>query len=242
MNEPAVQARDLFKSYPSAGRRLEVLRGLTLEVDKGEMVAVVGESGAGKSTLLHLLGGLDRPDSGSILVGGRALSRLDPVEGAALRNREVGYVFQFHHLLPEFTAEENTLLPCLIRREPLGEARRRARALLEELGLKERSEHRPAELSGGEQQRVALARALIGRPSVLLADEPTGNLDYRTSETVFALIREAVSRRGTATVLVTHSERLARRCDRVCVMEEGLLRSLSGSSYNFGLESPAIQI
>jgi lipoprotein-releasing system ATP-binding protein len=242
MNDVVIQARDLFKSYPSGGRKLEVLRGLSLEVVKGEMVAVVGESGAGKSTLLHLLGGLDRPDSGSILLGGRELSRLNRVEAAALRNREVGYVFQFHHLLPEFTAEENTLLPCLIRREPLGESRRRARALLEELGLGERAKHRPAELSGGEQQRVALARALIGRPSTLLADEPTGNLDFRTSETVFSLIREAVSRRGTASVLVTHSERLALRCDRVCVMEDGVLRGLSGSGYRFGLESPAIQI
>ena len=242
MNERVIQAREIFKSYPSGERRLEVLRGLSLEVEKGEMVAVVGESGAGKSTLLHLLGGLDRPDSGSILLEGRELSRLDLVEAAALRNREVGYVFQFHHLLPEFNAEENTLLPCLIRREPLREARRRARALLEELGLGERAKHRPAELSGGEQQRVALARALIGHPSVLLADEPTGNLDFRTSETVFALIREAVSRRRTATVLVTHSERLARRCDRVCVIEDGVLRGLSGSSYRFGLESPAIQI
>ena len=202
----------------------------------------MGESGAGKSTLLHLLGGLDRPDSGSILLEGRELSRLGPVEAAALRNREVGYVFQFHPLLPEFSAEENTLLPCLIRREPMGEARSRARALLEELGLGERATHRPAELSGGEQQRVALARALIGRPSVLLADEPTGNLDFRTSETVFALIREAASRRSTATVLVTHSERLARRCDRVCVIEDGVLCALSGSGYKFGLESPAIQI
>ncbi len=242
MSEPVIRARDLVKSYPSAGRRLEVLRGLSLEVERGEMVAVVGESGAGKSTLLHLLGGLDRPDAGSILLGGRDLSRLNRVEAAAVRNREVGYVFQFHHLLPEFSAEENTLLPCLIRREPLGEARRRARALLEELGLGERSRHRPAELSGGEQQRVALARALIGSPSVLLADEPTGNLDFRTSENVFSLIREAVSRRGTATVLVTHSERLARRCDRVCVMEEGVLRGLPGSRYKFGLESSAIQI
>jgi len=242
MSEKVIQARDLFKSYPSGNRRLEVLRGLSLEVEKGEMVAVVGESGAGKSTLLHLLGGLDRPDSGSILLEGRELSRLDLVEAAALRNREVGYVFQFHHLLPEFTAEENALLPCLIRREPMAEARRRARALLEELGLSERARHRPAELSGGEQQRLALARALIGRPAVLLADEPTGNLDFRTSETVFGIIREAVSRRGTSTVLVTHSERLARRCDRVCVMEDGVLRGLSGSSYRFGLESPAIQI
>jgi lipoprotein-releasing system ATP-binding protein len=242
MSEQVIQARDVFKSYPSGNRRLEVLRGLSLEVEKGEMVAVVGESGAGKSTLLHLLGGLDRPDSGSILLAGRELSRLGLVEAAALRNREVGYVFQFHHLLPEFTAEENALLPCLIRREPMAEARRRARALLEELGLSERARHRPAELSGGEQQRLALARALIGRPAVLLADEPTGNLDFRTSETVFGIIREAVSRRGTATVLVTHSERLARRCDRVCVMEDGALRGLSGSSYRFGLESPAIQI
>jgi lipoprotein-releasing system ATP-binding protein len=242
MNDPVIQARDLFKSYPSGGRTLQVIKGLSLEVRQGEMVAVVGESGAGKSTLLHLLGGLDRPDSGSILLGGRELSRLNRVEAAALRNRDVGYVFQFHHLLPEFTAEENTLMPCLIRREPLGGSRRLARALLEELGLSERAQHRPAELSGGEQQRVALARALVGRPLVLLADEPTGNLDFQTSETVFELIREAVSRRGTATVLVTHSERLALRCDRVCVMEEGVLQGLSGSSYKFGLESPAIQI
>src|SRR5580765_3827909 len=198
MNEPVVRAQEGFKSYPSGGRRLEVLKGLSFEVERGEMVAVVGESGAGKSTLLHLLGGLDRPDSGTILLAGREMSRLGAEERAAFRNREVGYVFQFHHLLPEFSAEENTLLPCLIRREPFEDARRKARVLLDELGLGERARHRPAELSGGEQQRVAIARALVARPSVLLADEPTGNLDFKTSETVFALIRDAVARRGTA--------------------------------------------
>jgi lipoprotein-releasing system ATP-binding protein len=239
MNEAAIRASELFKSYPSGSHRLNVLCGLSLEVERGEMVAVVGESGAGKSTLLHLLGGLDRPDSGSIQLAGRDIATLSVAERAAQRNRDVGYVFQFHHLLPEFTAEENVMLPSLIRRAPRSEALGRARALLRELGLGDRLTHRPAELSGGEQQRVALARALIGGPSVLLADEPTGNLDFSTSETVFALIQETASRRGAATVLVTHSERLAQRCDRVCVLEEGVLRGLSGSRYKFGWESRA---
>jgi lipoprotein-releasing system ATP-binding protein len=242
MSEVAIRASDLSKSFPSGSRRLHVLRSLSLDVARGEMVAIVGESGAGKSTLLHLLGGLDRPDSGSILLSGRDMAALPPEERAAFRNREVGYVFQFHHLLPEFTAEENIMLPCLIRREGKGQARGTAHRLLEELGLSDRRTHRPAELSGGEQQRVALARALAAGPSVLLADEPTGNLDFQSSETVFSLIREAASRRGTATVLVTHSERLAQRCDRVSVLEEGVLRDLSGSRYKFGWESPALKL
>jgi lipoprotein-releasing system ATP-binding protein len=238
MSEPAIQVRELCKSYPSGGHRLQVLRGLSLEVMRGEMVAVVGESGAGKSTLLHLLGGLDRPDSGRIELAGRDMAALSVLERALLRNRDVGYVFQFHHLLPEFTAEENVMLPCLIRREPKAVALGKARDLLRELGLAARLQHRPGELSGGEQQRVALARALVGGPSVLLADEPTGNLDFSTSETVFALIQETASRRGAASVLVTHSERLAQRCHRVCVLEEGVLQSLHGSRYKFGWESP----
>jgi lipoprotein-releasing system ATP-binding protein len=237
MSEPAIRVRELCKSYPSGGNRLKVLCGLSLEVERGEMVAVVGESGAGKSTLLHLLGGLDRPDSGQIELAGRDIASLSTQERSLLRNRDVGYVFQFHHLLPEFTAEENVMLPCLIRRTPGEECREKARALLRELGLGERLGHRPPELSGGEQQRVALARALAGGPAVLLADEPTGNLDFSTSETVFALIQETASRRGAATVLVTHSERLAGRCNRVCVLEEGTLRDLSSSRYKFGWET-----
>ncbi|HEU5181091.1 MAG TPA: ABC transporter ATP-binding protein [Candidatus Polarisedimenticolia bacterium] len=239
MSEPILQVRELTKSFPSGGRRLEVLRGVSLQVEAGEMVAIVGESGAGKSTLLHLLGGLDRPDSGTIRVAGRDMAALGEHERALLRNREVGYVFQFHHLLPEFTAEENVMMPCLIRRAGREEARLAARRLLEELGLKERLGHRPSELSGGEQQRVALARALVTGPAMLLADEPTGNLDFQSSEIVFSLIQEAASRRAAATVLVTHSERLAQRCHRVCVLEEGALRDLSGSRYKFGWGSPA---
>jgi len=238
MNEPAIRVRDLVKSYPSGHHRLEVLRGVSLEVGHGEMVAIVGESGAGKSTLLHLLGGLDAPDSGSVEIAGRDMASLSIVDRALLRNRSVGYVFQFHHLLPEFTAEENVMLPCLIRRETRAAAREKARHLLRELGIGDRLEHRPGELSGGEQQRVALARALVGDPSILLADEPTGNLDFSTSETVFALIQEASTRRRAATVLVTHSERLAGRCHRVCVLEGGVLQSLRGSRYKFGWESP----
>ncbi len=239
MSEPILQVRELTKSFPSGGRRLEVLRGVSLQVEAGEMVAIVGESGAGKSTLLHLLGGLDRPDSGTIRVAGRDMAALGEHERALLRNREVGYVFQFHHLLPEFTAEENVMMPCLIRRAGREEARLAARRLLEELGLKERLGHRPSELSGGEQQRVALARALVTGPAMLLADEPTGNLDFQSSEIVFSLIQESASRRAAATVLVTHSERLAQRCHRVCVLEEGALRDLSGSRYKFGWGSPA---
>ena len=242
MSEPGIRVRGLRRSYPSGGKRLDVLKGLSLDVEIGEMVAVVGESGAGKSTLLHLLGGLDSPDAGSIVLSGAEIASLSAFERAAFRSREVGYVFQFHHLLPEFSAEENALMPCLIRREPMQEARRKARALLDELGLLDRAGHRPSELSGGEQQRVAIARALVGSPTVLLADEPTGNLDYRTSESVFTLIREAVARRRTTTVLVTHSERLARRCDRLYVMEDGVLRDLPGSRYKFGLETPAVQL
>ena len=237
MSEPAIRVKDLYKSYPSGDHRLRVLCGLSLEVGRGEMVAIVGESGAGKSTLLHLLGGLDRPDSGNIELAGRDIAALSTQERSLLRNRDVGYVFQFHHLLPEFTAEENVMLPCLIRRIPKAESQERARALLRELGLGERLRHRPPELSGGEQQRVALARALAGGPSVLLADEPTGNLDFSTSETVFSLVQETATRRGAATVLVTHSERLAGRCNRVCVLEEGVLRDLTSSRYKFGWET-----
>jgi lipoprotein-releasing system ATP-binding protein len=242
MSETAVAAQGVWKSYPSGSRRLEVLRGLSLTVTRGELVAIVGESGAGKSTLLHLLGGLDRLDAGRIEVAGEALDGLSPAGLARFRARQVGFVFQFHHLLPEFTAEENALLPCLIRREPVETARRRARTLLAELGVLERATHRPAELSGGEQQRVAVARALASDPAVLLADEPTGNLDPPTGQAVFDLLRRVTSRRGTTTILVTHSERLARSCDRILRMEDGVLEVVAGRGATPGLETPALPV
>src|SRR6476659_4416294 len=185
-----VAASNLSKSYPVAGRRLQVLRDLSLSVERGEMVAIMGASGVGKSTLLHLLGGLDRPDAGTIVVGGHEITAMPDPDLVAFRNRQVGFVFQFHHLLPEFSALENAEMPMRIGRTPLAEARPRAEALLQRVGLADRLSHRPGMLSGGEQQRVAVARALVMQPLVLLADEPTGDLDEATAETLHQLLRE----------------------------------------------------
>jgi lipoprotein-releasing system ATP-binding protein len=223
MNEPVLGARRLCRSYASGARRIEVLRGLDLEVQPGETVAVVGDSGVGKSTLLHLLGGLDRPDSGAVLFRGADLYGGAPADLAAYRNRDVGFVFQFHHLLPEFTALENVELAFWIGRRSGG---RRAREVLERLGLADRLRHRPAQLSGGEQQRVAVARAVVGGPAVVLADEPTGNLDPATGAAVFRMLRELQAERGFALVLATHSERLARGCDRLMRLVRGRLEAL----------------
>ena len=214
-----LEARGLSKTYRNAEVPVRVLENLDLAVEKGEMLAIVGPSGIGKSTLLHLLGGLDRPDVGAIHVGGRELTALSNDEMARFRNRSVGFVFQFHHLLPEFTAVENVAMPGWIGRIPTDEALKRAAALLAELGLEARSRHFPNQLSGGEQQRVAIARALATDPLLFLADEPTGNLDLETSERVFDLMRDCHVKRGLTSVLVTHNPDLAARCDRVFEMK-----------------------
>ncbi|HET7436209.1 MAG TPA: ABC transporter ATP-binding protein [Thermoanaerobaculia bacterium] len=215
---PFLEAQALSKTYRNAEVPVIVLNGLQLAVDRGEMLAVVGPSGIGKSTLLHLLGGLDRPDSGKVRVDDRDLTVLPADELARFRNRNVGFVFQFHHLLPEFTAVENVAMPGWIGRSNQEDALKKAAGLLAELGLEDRSRHFPNQLSGGEQQRVAIARALLADPLLFLADEPTGNLDLETSERVFELMRECHNKRGLTSVIVTHNPELAARCDRVFEM------------------------
>jgi lipoprotein-releasing system ATP-binding protein len=220
-----VVATDLSKSYPVAGRRLQVLRGLSLTVAQGEMVAIMGASGVGKSTLLHLLGGLDRPDGGDIRVGQHVITGMSDPDLVAFRNRHVGFVFQFHHLLPEFSALENAEMPLRIARLPLADARPRASNLLNKVGLADRLDHRPGMLSGGEQQRVAVARALVNQPALLLADEPTGDLDEGTADAMHALLRDMHREFGLTAILATHNPRLAEQCDRVLRLEGGALRA-----------------
>src|SRR6476661_7284448 len=216
---PFLEARGLSRVYRNAAVPVEVFRDLDIVVERGEMVAIVGPSGIGKSTLLHLLGGLDRPDSGSIRVADYDLTSMTNDELARFRNRNVGFVFQFHHLLPEFTAVENVAMPGWIGKMPRDEALRKGAALLGELGLDARAKHFPNQLSGGEQQRVAIARALLTDPILFLADEPTGNLDLETSEKVFDLMRDCHRKRGLTSVIVTHNPDLAARCDRVFEMQ-----------------------
>ncbi len=226
-----LHVEDLTKSYPTGtGGRLEVLRGVTFTVRRGEVVAVVGESGTGKSTLLHLLGALDRPDAGTVRYEGNDIFRLDDEALAAFRNRSVGFVFQFHHLLPEFTALENVAMPALIQGKDFAAARPRALDLLRQLGLEARAEHRPAELSGGEQQRVAVARALMNEPRLVLADEPTGNLDTRTAETLHEEILRLSRTFAQTFVLVTHNPALAALADRILRIEGGLIEEQPGVS------------
>ena len=215
-----LEGQELSKTYRNAEVPVLVFSGLDLVVEKGEMLAIIGPSGIGKSTLLHLLGGLDRPDSGNVRVGERDLTGMPADELARFRNRNVGFVFQFHHLLPEFTAQENVAMPGWIGRMDREQALRRAAELLAELGLAERSRHFPNQLSGGEQQRVAIARALLADPVLFLADEPTGNLDLATSEKVFDLMRECHNKRGLTSVIVTHNPELAARCDRIFEMKQ----------------------
>jgi lipoprotein-releasing system ATP-binding protein len=219
-----VTVKDLNKSYAVGTQTLHVLRNVSLEVSAGEMLAIVGQSGVGKSTLLHLLGGLDHGDSGSIRVGDTDLTALADGQVVEFRNRNVGFVFQFHHLLPEFDAVENAEMPMRIARMPLDEARARAQGLLTRVGLGERLSHRPSMLSGGEQQRVAVARALIMRPALLLADEPTGDLDEATAESLERLLREMHAEFGLTSIIATHNPRFAAACDRVLRMEHGQLR------------------
>jgi lipoprotein-releasing system ATP-binding protein len=220
-------ASGIVKSYAVGGRSLMVLRDLDLHVDAGEMVAIVGASGVGKSTLLHVLGGLDRADRGSVVVDGANLTSLADGDVVAFRNRHVGFVFQFHHLLPEFSALENAEMPMRIARAPLADARRRAEELLRRVGLGDRLTHRPGMLSGGEQQRVAVARALVMQPSVLLADEPTGDLDEQTAESLHALLREMHAACGLTSIIATHNPRLAAACDRVLRLQDGQLHPAS---------------
>ncbi len=212
---------DLTRSFPMAGRELTILKGVTISVRKGELLAIVGASGVGKSTFLHILGALDRPTSGKVFFNGVDLFSASDTELAIFRNRKIGFVFQFHHLLPEFTALENTMMPGLIQRAGTKEIRTAAQEMLESVGLSERLHHKPGQLSGGEQQRVALARALVQRPDLVLADEPTGNLDSQTSEEVFTLLKNLNQQMGMTLVMVTHNEALSHRADRLVKMVDG---------------------
>jgi len=221
---PFIEISGLDKSYTVGTTKLPVLRQLSLAVEKGEMVAIVGASGVGKSTLLHVLGGLDEVDSGTIRVGDAVITGMRDGELTAFRNRHVGFVFQFHHLLPEFTALENAGMPMRVARRLAEERDGRATALLSRVGLAERLAHKPGMLSGGEQQRVAIARALIMEPSILLADEPTGDLDEHSAEALHDLLREMHRERALTSIIATHNPRLAAACDRVLRLEDGKLR------------------
>ncbi len=223
-----VQVRSLSKSYRTAHGAVELFRDLSLEVPAGELLAIVGESGAGKSTLLHLLAALDAPTAGHVTVDGIDVTALKSAGQAAFRNRTVGYVWQFHYLLPEFTALENIAMPLLAQGMARAEALRRAARWLDEVSLAGRARHRSGELSGGEQQRVSLARALVTEPRLLLADEPTGDLDSRTAETIFALLQRLHAAHGLTSVMVTHHLGLAGRCGRTLVLREGRLLPLAG--------------
>ena len=218
-----LEAEGLVREFREGGTTLRVLDGLSLQLQRGECVAIVGASGTGKTTLLQILGGLDRPDSGRVSIDGRDLHALDEAERGALRNRTIGFVYQFHHLLPEFSALENVAMPLLIRRMPTAQAKSRATSLLREVGLGERLSHKPHQLSGGERQRAAVARALVTEPALVFADEPTGNLDGRNAEQVFELMLRLNRERHTTLVIVTHDPRLAARMDRVLTLSEGRL-------------------
>jgi lipoprotein-releasing system ATP-binding protein len=213
--------KDLHKSFPMGEQTLTVLRGIDLTIERGELIAVVGASGAGKSTLLHILGLLDRPSKGTVCFEGQDLFQLSEAAQAEFRNRRIGFVFQFHHLLPEFTALENACMPALIQRREPEEVRQEAIGLLKDVGLGPRLQHKPGELSGGEQQRVAVARALLQKPDLVLADEPTGNLDTHTGDALFALLRELNKARGTTFVIVTHNDKLSAQADRILHMQDG---------------------
>ncbi|MGB7903161.1 MAG: lipoprotein-releasing ABC transporter ATP-binding protein LolD [Steroidobacteraceae bacterium] len=224
MTEPSILACDgVHKHFEEAGQRLEVLRGVELQVRAGETLAIIGASGSGKTTLLQILGGLDLPTRGTVRLMGQAFAELSDAARGDLRNRALGFVYQFHHLLPEFSALENVAMPLLVRRTPAADARREAQWLLDRVGLGQRLTHRPSQLSGGERQRAAVARALVTRPQVVLADEPTGNLDGRNAEGVLELMLELNRELGTSLVLVTHSDEIASRMQRVLTLQDGQL-------------------
>ena len=227
MSEAVIRAEGLGKTYAEGSLRTPVFDGLDFAVQRGETVAIVGASGAGKSTLLHLLGGLDTPTAGEVFVAGQQMSALSDAARGRLRNRALGFVYQFHHLLPEFTALENVMLPVLLGGASIPDATSHARELLESVGLAHRLEHKPGELSGGERQRAAVARALVNRPACVLGDEPTGNLDEKTAAAVFAQMLELNRAHRTSLVLVTHDRGLARRLDRVLELHEGKLREIA---------------
>lgn len=224
MSEPVISVEHLFKSVTDATGTLDILRDVDFRLAPRETVAIVGASGSGKSTLLHLLGGLDAADSGDIRILGEPLAGQSEKRRGEVRNRALGFVYQFHHLLPEFSAEENVAMPLIIRRTPREEALREARDILGKVGLGHRLTHTPGELSGGERQRAALARALVTKPACVLADEPTGNLDRRTAETVFELMLQLNRETRTSFVIVTHDPRIAERTDRILVLDDGVIR------------------
>jgi lipoprotein-releasing system ATP-binding protein len=218
-----VQVLDVHKSFPMGGQQVTALRGVSFDIGRGEFLAIVGASGAGKSTLLQILGTLDHPTGGRVLFDGRDVFGLPEDEQADFRNKQIGFVFQFHHLLPEFTALENVCLPALIQNRPRADIEAEAASLLKDVGLEHRLQHKPGELSGGEQQRVAVARALMQRPALVLADEPTGNLDTHTGEGLFSLLRKLNRERGTTFVIVTHNDKLSSQADRIVRMEDGTI-------------------
>lgn len=224
--EPVIRLRNVTKKYELEGKSLPVLRGISFDVQKGQVVAIIGSSGAGKSTLLHIMGGLDKATDGEVEVAGKLLNSMRPTDLADFRNRHIGFVFQFHHLLPEFTAAENVAMPLLIRGTALREATSQARDYLALVGLADRASHKPAELSGGEQQRVAVARALIPMPDLVLADEPSGNLDSENGERLHALLWDISRKENRTFVIVTHNADLAKRADRVLHMRDGLLADI----------------
>jgi lipoprotein-releasing system ATP-binding protein len=235
---PIVEVANLEKTYKTARGALTLFRDLSFQVATGELVAIVGQSGAGKSTLLHMLGALDTPSAGTVYCASTNVATLSPRQASAFRNREIGYVWQFHYLLPEFTAQENVAMPLLARGQGKREAMDSAAGWLHEVGLEDRSGHRPGELSGGEQQRVALARALVNQPRLLLADEPTGDLDESTARQVFDLIQRIHSDHGLTSILVTHNMELAGRCSRVLRLERGRLVDDSAASNVHGNPGP----
>lgn len=225
MSDLLLQCDQLCKRYQEGSVQTDVLRNVSFQLKAGEMMAVVGSSGSGKSTLMHLLGGLDSPTSGEVIFNGQSLNKLSPAAKAELRNHDLGFIYQFHHLLPDFSALENVAMPLLIGKQSMAQAQETALAMLNAVGLAQRAKHRPSELSGGERQRVAIARALVNNPRLVLADEPTGNLDARNADAIFDLLGELNARQGTAFLVVTHDLHLAKRLPRQMEMRDGVLNA-----------------